>query len=542
MGPLYAYSLVPVLSVAFLLFFTAALRGRNARGLAIYCLTIGVWSGVLLCISFPRVAPLGERLAAVGAFTAAGFLHAAYDVTAQRSYGLVVLAYIGAATITLLGILSPGLLYGPLAMARGPLFWPAMALAVISATIPLATLVVAYRRAEPERKALLRNLAVAGTLGYAGGMGNALLLSSGRALPFGMLAVLASQLVLANVIRAHQPPRDRRLLERSLLYSALAALLSAGFLFGVMSLMSSSAEPLLAQYRVGALFLLFMAALAFEPLRQQVQGWIGRHLFQGRAGAEELATALAEKEARADQVSRLAELGQFTSAVAHEVRNPLGVLSAHLKGLERKGVEAESIQAMREQIERAGHFVDELLRYGRPRPLELRMVDLDATVDLALSTARQGLGDAVPPGLEVLRERAGDGALLEADQAQLSQVLVICVENALLALAGRPSPRLKISTAVQGARAMLTFEDSGPGIAPELAPRLFQPFVTGRAREGPRRGTGLGLAIARGIVERHGGKISAGKSEALGGARFEISLPKVQAVLAAAGALESEVP
>jgi len=368
------------------------------------------------------------------------------------------------------------------------------------------------------------------------------LLSSGRVIPIGLFLVLGALLVLANVIRAHQPPSDRRLMERSLLYSALAAFLSAGFLFGVMSLMSSSAEPLLAQYRVGALFLLFMAALAFEPLRQQVQGWIGRRLFQGRAGAEELATALAEKEARADQASRLAELGQFTSAVAHEVRNPLGVLSAHLKGLERKGVEAESIQAMREQIERAGHFVDELLRYGRPRPLELRMVDLDATVDLALSTARQGLGDAVPPGLEVLRERAGDGALLEADQAQLSQVLVICMENALLALAGRPSPRLKISTAVQGARALLTFEDSGPGIAPELAPRLFQPFVTGRAREGPRRGTGLGLAIARGIVERHGGKISAGKSEALGGARFEISLPKVQAVLAAAGALESEVP
>src|SRR6185369_6262670 len=127
MGPLYAYSLVPVLSVAFLLFFTAALRGRNARGLAIYCLTIGVWTGALLCISFPKLAPLGERLAAIGAFTAASFLHAAYDVTAQRSYKLVVLAYLAALTITLLGVLRPGLLYGPLAMARGPFFWPAMA-------------------------------------------------------------------------------------------------------------------------------------------------------------------------------------------------------------------------------------------------------------------------------------------------------------------------------------------------------------------------------------------------------------------------------
>src|SRR3954466_1131186 len=278
MGPLYAYSLVPVLSVAFLLFFTAALRGRNARGLAIYCLTVGVWTAALLSISFPSLTTLGERLAAIGAFTAAGFLHAAYDVTGQRSYRLVWLAYLAALVITLLGVLSPGLLYGPLAMKRGPLFWPAMALAVISATIPLATLAVAYGRADPERRGLLRNLGVAGALGYAGGMGNALLLSSGRALPFGMLAVLASQLVLANVIRAHQPPRDRRLLERSLLYSALAALLSAGFLFGVMSLMSSNAEPLPAQSGGAALSLLFRAALALEPLRQQVQEWIGRRL------------------------------------------------------------------------------------------------------------------------------------------------------------------------------------------------------------------------------------------------------------------------
>jgi signal transduction histidine kinase len=76
-------------------------------------------------------------------------------------------------------------------------------------------------------------------------------------------------------------------------------------------------------------------------------------------------------------------------------------------------------------------------------------------------------------------------------------------------------------------------EDNGPGIAPELLPRLFQPFVTGRKREGPRPGTGLGLAIARGIVERHGGRISAGRAEA-GGARFDVELPQAQTVMAVA--------
>jgi signal transduction histidine kinase len=487
MGPLFAYSLVPVLSVALLLCFTAALRGRNARGLALYCLATALWSGALLLLCIPRVAWLGERFAAIGAFIAAAYLHAAYDVTRQRSYRLVALAYSVAAAITLLGVLVPNVLYGPLAMKRGPLFWPAMVLAVSAATVPLVHLARAYRHEPPERRPLLRNLGIAGVLAYSGGIGNALLLSGGQALPLGMYLVLAALLVLVHVINAHQPAADRKLLERSLVYSALAAVLSAGFLFGVLSLMAGSGQPFLAEYRAGALFLLVLAALAFEPVRQGVQEWLGRRLLKGRATSSELAEALAAQEARADQAARLAELGQFTSAVAHEVRNPLGVLAAHLKLLERRGVDPDSLAAMREQIARASHFVDELLRYGRPRPLDLRRVDVGATLALAWSTARQGLDSLAPevafdpPGSEVLE--------VEADQAQLSQVFVILMENALLALREVPQPRLRVRCAREARTLRVTVEDSGPGIPPELLPRLFQPFVTGRKREGPRPGT-----------------------------------------------------
>ena len=79
-------------------------------------------------------------------------------------------------------------------------------------------------------------------------------------------------------------------------------------------------------------------------------------------------------------------------------------------------------------------------------------------------------------------------------------------------------------------------EDNGPGVPAEIEGMLFQPFVTGRGRDGPRPGTGLGLAIARGIVERHGGAIRAGTSAELGGARFEVVLPKVQRLLGMPGA------
>jgi signal transduction histidine kinase len=307
----------------------------------------------------------------------------------------------------------------------------------------------------------------------------------------------------------------------------------------MMSLLSTAAEPRLTEYRIGTLFLLCMAALAFEPLRQQIQETLGRRLLRHRIQASDLAAELATQEARADQAQRLAELGAFTSAVAHEVRNPLGVLSAHCRVLERSGANPDALAAMREQIARAERFVDDLLRYGRPRPLELRLVDLRATTELALSTARGGLGESLPR-VEVMADHADPAPLLEADQAQLSQALVVLFENALLALDGIEHARIRVTTRAAGERVHVSVEDSGPGIPEDLAPRLFQPFVTGRKRSATRSGTGLGLAIARGIVERHRGTIRAGRSD-LGGARFDVELPRYQGVLAAASAVAEEV-
>lgn len=532
MTSFYAYSLLPVLSVALLLFSTALRAGRGARGLASLCLSVAVWSGMLLLLRFPGgSAWLGERLAAIGAFVAAGYLHAAYDTTRQRRYHLVWLAYAIAASITLGGALSPGVIYGPAAMAKGPLFWPTMALAVAAVIFPSWHLGQAWRTAPREQRPSLARLLAAGVLVDIGGMSNAVLLAHNLPVPIGMFLVLGGLLVLADVIREHEPPPERRLLERSLLYAAIAAFLSAGFLFGVLSLMSPADEPLFAGYRLGALLLLFTALLAFEPVRHQLQEVLGRGVMKDHATSTGVAHALVREEARAEQATRLAELGTFTSAVAHEVRNPLGVLAAHVKLLERRAAsDRETLAAMQEQIDRASRFVDDLLRYGRPRPLELRIIDVRATAELAISTARQGLG--LPSEHVVITcETSPEAPLVEADQAQLSQALVILLDNALLALEGAERAILRVHATLEGDRLRVSIEDSGPGIPPELLARLFSPFVTGRKREGPRPGTGLGLAIARGIVERHHGTLTAGRSEALGGARFDLELPRVVPVL-----------
>ncbi len=531
MNQLYVYSLVPVVSVGLLLFFSAALHGRNARGLAAYCFAVAFWSGTLLLAFFPYTAGIGQRLAASGGFVAAAYLHAAYDFTDQRRFPMVWLAYAVAFAIWAVQIFQPGLLYDPVHLTAGPVFWPVMALALVAATLPLWQLARAYQRAGPDRRPQLVGLFLAGALGYAGAWINTFLLTHGRVLPVGMFIELGSLFVLAHVVRRQQAPGVRRLLERSLLYSGIAAFLSAGFLFGVLHLMGG--RPMVTEYRLSVFFLLVMAALAFEPLRQQIQEFVGKRLLKSAAHATDLAEALADRETRLRQAERLAELGAFASAVAHEVRNPLGVLGAHLRLAERVGtLTPETASSMREQITRAEHFVGALLRYGRPAPLELRTLDLRALAELAFSTARQGR-QGLP---EVALDTAGlpEELPLEADQAQLLQALVALFDNALLALEHAAPRRVRVTGGLEGGRVRLVVEDTGPGIPPELASRLFQPFVTGRKREGPRPGTGLGLAIVRGIVDRHQGTLLAGRSDDLGGARFELTLPRVQPVLAAA--------
>ena len=151
--------------------------------------------------------------------------------------------------------------------------------------------------------------------------------------------------------------------------------------------------------------------LTFE---RRVRGQIALQCFQLASNRNHLVAAASDVAHRMrNAVKPLAEIGALASAVAHEVRNPLGILGAHLSILERKDVDPETLAAMREQIDRASGFVDDLLTYGRPRPLELRLIDVVATIELAISTARQGAPfdasditmNLVDPPPELLAER-----------------------------------------------------------------------------------------------------------------------------------------
>ena len=168
MDPFYTLSLAPVIAVALLLFFSAALYCRHATGLIIYSLSVAVWAGALLACAFPEVAGVGRRMAAVGAFVSAAYIHAAYDFTQQARYMPVWLAYGAAAVITLMGVVFPGALYDPATLQEGPYYWHAIGLAVVALSLPLYALASSFEQIERERHTQFAALFLAGVLGYMG--------------------------------------------------------------------------------------------------------------------------------------------------------------------------------------------------------------------------------------------------------------------------------------------------------------------------------------------------------------------------------------
>ena len=233
----------------------------------------------------------------------------------------------------------------------------------------------------------------------------------------------------------------------------------------------------------------------------------------------QLRQSLADLDAAQDQLvhqERLAAIGQLASAVGHELRNPLGVLSnvffllrsrlgGHDPWIERQLATGER------EVGAATLIVSDLLEFSRPRQPALEDVDVATIVEEVLSVAQP------PTGVEVARRLAEDLPPIRADRPQLRQVLLNLVCNAYDAM---PDGGLLVVDADRDADGIhLTISDTGGGISDEAMPRLFEPFFTTKAK-----GIGLGLCVAHRIVDAHGGSLTAANHGETGAA-FSFTLP-----------------
>jgi signal transduction histidine kinase len=250
---------------------------------------------------------------------------------------------------------------------------------------------------------------------------------------------------------------------------------------------------------------------AFDAMAAEVQH--GRLLLEQRI--DERTRELRDAQESLVRRERLAMLGQLSSGVGHELRNPLGVMTNAVYYLRMVTTDApatvrEYLDIVQQQITLSEKIVSDLLDFARSRPPQRKATPLREIVDAQIERlgTTEGLeidvqfSDYVPPVL--------------VDPVQLGQIVFNLLTNATQAMHG--AGRLRLCAISDGERVQLEVEDSGPGIAPEHLEKVFEPLFTTKAR-----GIGLGLSVSRTLARANGGDLTV-RSVPGEGATFRLTL------------------
>jgi len=230
---------------------------------------------------------------------------------------------------------------------------------------------------------------------------------------------------------------------------------------------------------------------------------------------------LRETQAQLLQAGKMSALGQLVSGVAHELNNPLSVIIGYGQlMLHREIPEAlrRPVELMVTQGDRMAKIVRNLLYFARQRPPERVAIKIHHVIEQTLALRQNQL---TLSGITVERDFAEELPTVIGDGQQLQQVFLNLILNAEQAIAAEHrGGRIRFHTKVVDHWVRTEVTDDGPGIQPEVLPRIFEPFFTTKE---VGAGTGLGLSVSYGIVEEHGGRLSA-ESER-GRTTFTLDLP-----------------
>ncbi len=277
---------------------------------------------------------------------------------------------------------------------------------------------------------------------------------------------------------------------------------------------------------------------------------------QLRAANEEIVTWAKTLEDRVEQktrelkrahdhvlhVEKMASIGKMAAVVAHEVNNPLSGILTYAKLLrkwvasgqtehEKREEAIQCLELIAAESRRCGDLVKNLLTLSRTAPMNIESTDLHAVIDRSLLLVRHQL-ELVGVHLEL--NYAENLPRVPCDPAQIEQVFLVLIMNAIDAMPRGGNLWIETALSSDENEIKIRVRDDGAGIAPDVLPQIFEPFLTTKESG---HGVGLGLAISRGIVERHQGRIEV--ESALGrGTTFTVTLPAQgdDALLAGVGA------
>ena len=248
---------------------------------------------------------------------------------------------------------------------------------------------------------------------------------------------------------------------------------------------------------------------------------------------------------------KMASLGRLVAGVAHELNNPISFVLGNVHALKRysermgryidavhAGASDDELDALRTRLriehllkdlpsliegtlegaQRTADIVNGLKRFSAMDPDSRAPVDLNEVIERAIHWIRKGTTAAV-----AMDWQPGPGCTVTGSAGQLQQVVMNLLQNACDAASGETGAdaMLRIATVLDGSTVRMTLSDNGPGIPADYLSRIFEPFFTTKP---VGKGTGLGLSISYGIVEQHGGRLTA-RNRPEGGAEFVLELP-----------------
>ena len=311
----------------------------------------------------------------------------------------------------------------------------------------------------------------------------------------------------------------------TLLWTMLASAAYCSYLYPALQEYEITTES----YGLLAIRILFFFLAAMVVNRFVVENRRQIKRYQDLAGTlAETNRKLEQAQEEARRSERLAALGHMSAGLAHEIRNPLGVIKGsaemlHQKLGEENPLASELAGYISSETNRLSALVTRFLDFARPLHAELVPQEITPVLEQALHAVSVTHKDGL---VRVEREYAGDLPLVPLDEGLAEQAFVNLIQNAYDAMGSRGGTlRLKAAKAQSANRqgVEVRIEDTGPGIPAELREQIFNPFVTTK-----KAGVGLGLSIVSTIIDGHHGTIRVegeAQSDAPGGARFVIFFP-----------------
>jgi two-component system NtrC family sensor kinase len=273
-------------------------------------------------------------------------------------------------------------------------------------------------------------------------------------------------------------------------------------------------------------------ANSFNSMSLQLRGANEQMVSWARTLEDRVAEKTRELRRAHDEVlhvETMSSLGKMAAVVAHEINNPLSGILTYSKLLkkwvdndetsgEKKDEALQCLDLITSESRRCGELVKSLLSFSRQAPMNVQPTDINQVLQQCVRLLRHNLEHAAIQ----LNLNLGEALpLLQCDPSQIEQVLLAVIVNAMDAMPRGGNLWLETRLSEDGSRVAITVRDDGAGIAPDVMPKIFEPFVTTKEHG---HGTGLGLAVSRSIVERHSGKISL-ESELGKGTTVTITLP-----------------